>query len=91
MVREYRKREKLEERKGIEQQSEPTTETPSERTVDKTDSDFKVPKEKELKLLEKYKDLQNMKYDPDNDGFNFTIVEAFKINKRTMFFNFMRK
>jgi len=50
-----------------------------------------VPKEKELKQLSQHADLKLVKFDPDGDGFNFGIVEAFKVHKRTMFFNFIRK
>ena len=44
-----------------------------------------------MKLLTEHPDLKFVKFDPDGDGFNFGIVEAFKVHKRTLFFNFIRK
>ena len=78
MVREYYNREEKKKSHGSE-------------NADELVNDFKVPKEKELKLLQVYADLNLVKFDPDSDGFSFGLVEAFKIYKRTIFFNFIRK
>ena len=78
MVREYNKRLK----KGEE----------GNTSSKDSENDFKVPKEKDLKLLQEHADLKLVKFDPDGDNFNFCIIEAFKEHKRTtLFFNFIRK
>ena len=92
MVREYYNREKPKKSQSTSTQNTST----AAKTEDVTDNEdknneFKVPKEKDLKLLQEHADLKLVKYDPDNDGFNFGIVEAFKVHKRTIFFNFIRK
>ena len=95
MVREYNKRLKKEEKN--EGSSSVAAATPAVKEEDNTSAtkelpnDFKVPKDKDLKLLQTHADLKLVKYDPDGDGFNFGIIEAFKIHKRTLFFNFIRK
>jgi hypothetical protein len=35
--------------------------------------------------------FENIKYDPDDDGFNFGVVESFTLIKRTSLFTFIRK
>jgi hypothetical protein len=50
---------------------------------------FSVPKLKNLTLLEKYPNLNEMKWIPDGDDIGFRINTAFKIQKRIMFLNFI--
>ena len=94
MVREYYKRQRQADKQSEQaKQSEgmSTYYSDSKCSLENHQSEFKVPKEKELKLLQQHADLKLVKFDPDSDGFNFGIVEAFKVHKRTLFFNFIRK
>lgn len=56
------------------------------------ENEFRVPKDKELLGNLKLKNMfQDIKFDPDQDGFNFGIVESFTLIKRLNFFAFIRK
>lgn len=94
MVREYQQREKKSEEESHKDppvKAEDESNNNLSKSQEEKPNDFKVPKEKELRFLQQHADLKLVKYDPDGDGFNFGIVEAFKVHKRTLFFNFIRK
>lgn len=52
---------------------------------------FSVPKMKHLPLLEKHPALVEMKWMPDGDDIGFRINSAFKVQKRTLFFSFIKR
>ena len=64
MVREYNKRLK----KGEE----------GNTSSKDSENDFKVPKEKDLKLLQEHADLKLVKFDPDGNNFNFVLLRRSK-------------